>query len=201
MDAIYLVKDGQQTGPFTRAQIDAMLASGEVTLETMAWYDGLPNWAALGTIVSPAVAPVSAPPAPAPIVSAAPASFAMEPVVDGLANPELPHLAKCLYQVLLAFVIGFAFGIIANVMGIAHAGLIVGLGLFVVALGVIGFSVYTAACLASALRYPTWGIVLLCIGLFIPCVSLVILLVLIIQAFMILKAAGAKFGLTGATFN
>jgi hypothetical protein len=67
MDAIYIVRDGQQAGPFTRAQIDAMLASGEVTLDTMAWYDGLPNWAALGTIIgSPAV-----PPAPAPVTASA----------------------------------------------------------------------------------------------------------------------------------
>jgi hypothetical protein len=198
MDAIYLVRDGQQTGPFTRAQIDAMLARGEATPDTMAWYDGLPNWAALSTIVGSSSVP-AAPPAPAPITAATVDAAVSE--AGGYTTPELRHLGKCQNQLMLAFLISIVFNITAKVLDLAHAGLMVDLLVFLAALGVIGFAMYAAALLASALRYPVWGIVLLCIGLIIPCVSLIILLVLTIQSSKILKAAGVKIGLMGAKFD
>lgn len=197
MDAIYLVRDGQQAGPFTRAQIDAMLASGEVGLDTMAWYDGLPNWAALGTIVGPPSVP-SAPPAPAPAPITAATINAAVSEASGYTSADLRHLGKCQGQLMLALLISIVFNVVARILDLAHAGLLVDLVVVVVALGVVGFAIYTAARLASALRYPVWGIVLLCIGLIIPCVSLIIMFVLTVQSSKILKAAGIRIGLMGA---
>ena len=66
---------------------------------------------------------------------------------------------------------------------------------------VVAFVMYTAARLATALRYQVWQIVLLCIALLIPCVSLIIMAVLISQSSKILKAAGIKVGLMGAKMD
>ncbi|MCE0484010.1 MAG: DUF4339 domain-containing protein [Methylacidiphilales bacterium] len=41
---IYLTKNGQQLGPYSLNQIQAMLASGQAALTDYAWYEGLPNW-------------------------------------------------------------------------------------------------------------------------------------------------------------
>jgi hypothetical protein len=102
---------------------------------------------------------------------------------------------------MLAFLINIVLNIVSRVLDLKHAGLVMDLGFLVVVLGVLIFVLYTAARLASALRYPVWGIVLLCIGLIIPCVSLIIMFVLTVQSSKILKAAGIKIGLMGAKID
>ena len=58
---IYLFINGEQVGPYSAEQIQAMLASGAVTPETMAWYEGLPEWTPVTQVVQPAAAAVGGP--------------------------------------------------------------------------------------------------------------------------------------------
>lgn len=48
---IFVVKDGQKTGPFTHEQIQAMLASSEVSLDDNAWAVGHDSWKPLHVIL------------------------------------------------------------------------------------------------------------------------------------------------------
>ncbi|QIO08562.1 RDD family protein [Acinetobacter lanii] len=47
---IYLARNNQQAGPYTVEQINQMLASQQVLLTDLAWYQGMPEWKALGEI-------------------------------------------------------------------------------------------------------------------------------------------------------
>ncbi len=67
-----------------------------------------------------------------------------------------------------------------------------------VLLCVVVFIIYAVARLASALRYPVWATVLYCIAVIIPCVGLICMVILAVQASKILKAAGVRIGLMGA---
>ena len=50
---IYLFINGEQVGPYSTEKIQAMLVSGAVTPETMAWYEGLPEWTPVTQVVQP----------------------------------------------------------------------------------------------------------------------------------------------------
>jgi hypothetical protein len=82
MKEYYLLIDGQQVGPYTIEQLHESLAKGELTNESPAWYDGLPDWVQLGTILEE-VPPVQTPVAPAPVKRpiAAPAATMAAPAV------------------------------------------------------------------------------------------------------------------------
>lgn len=41
---IYLLEEDQQTGPFDVARVNERLATGEITAETLAWFEGAPGW-------------------------------------------------------------------------------------------------------------------------------------------------------------
>jgi len=47
---IYIHKDGQQTGPFTLAQIRARLKDGQLQATDHAWYQGAAEWTTLSAI-------------------------------------------------------------------------------------------------------------------------------------------------------
>ena len=47
---IYLARNNQQAGPYTVDQINQMLASQQVLLTDLAWYQGMPEWKALGEL-------------------------------------------------------------------------------------------------------------------------------------------------------
>ena len=47
---IYLARNNQQAGPYTVEQINQMLASQQVLLTDLAWYQGMPEWKALGEL-------------------------------------------------------------------------------------------------------------------------------------------------------
>ncbi|MFD0893977.1 DUF2569 family protein [Luteolibacter ambystomatis] len=59
---IHIGKDGTQSGPFTREQVQAMLATGELRGDELAWTDGQADWVPLSTLVP--VTRASADPAP-----------------------------------------------------------------------------------------------------------------------------------------
>lgn len=63
---IYILRDNQQTGPFTEAEVRAELTAGSITPDTLVWWDGLPEWKALSQT------PLVTPPAAAAAVAAAP---------------------------------------------------------------------------------------------------------------------------------
>ena len=51
---IFLFINGEQAGSYSTEQIQEMLADGSVTAETLAWYEGLPEWTPVTQIVQPA---------------------------------------------------------------------------------------------------------------------------------------------------
>lgn len=87
--ALYHVEmGGQSTGPFTVQQLQAGVANGQVTAQTMVWSAGMSSWVAAGTV--PALQPLFAapppppgatppPPPPAPAAPAADAAQGEEP--------------------------------------------------------------------------------------------------------------------------
>jgi len=44
---IYILRDDQQSGPFTVGEICSQLATGEISRETFVWWEGLPEWQTL----------------------------------------------------------------------------------------------------------------------------------------------------------
>jgi len=52
---IFLYLNGQQEGPYSTEQLQAWLQSGQLTPETLAWYDGLPNWVSVNELVASAL--------------------------------------------------------------------------------------------------------------------------------------------------
>lgn len=48
---IYVVKDGQKSGPFTTEQIKLLLDRSEVSLSTLAWAEGHQKWEPLHIIL------------------------------------------------------------------------------------------------------------------------------------------------------
>ena len=57
MKQIYVMIGNQQSGPFPQEVIKAMLESGQITMDTMAWQEGMDNWAPLYTIYAATPAP------------------------------------------------------------------------------------------------------------------------------------------------
>jgi hypothetical protein len=57
MADIYLHLNGEQKGPYPAEKVRAMLASGEIAPDTLAWYDGLPQWSNVTAVIGPPPAP------------------------------------------------------------------------------------------------------------------------------------------------
>jgi len=79
----YILRNGEQIGPLTEAGVQALLKSGDTTLDDFAWRDGLPTWQPLSTVLYPKSATqkiLPPPPENAPIPT--PAPF-MSPVAAG----------------------------------------------------------------------------------------------------------------------
>jgi len=178
MDAIYLALEGQSKGPYTLAQVRESLAKGECARETPAWYEGLADWITVGAVLD-ASGGITAPAVPLPAGAVAPAS------PGEFTKNELRHIAKSQNLLMWSVLAGFI------AFGIAHIPF---LGLPLV-LGIVAFQIYALYTLGTALRLSlVW---LLCLGMFIPCVSLIILVLVSARASKILKAAGVRIGLMG----
>jgi hypothetical protein len=64
MQKIFVLRDNQQTGPFTEANARTQLASGTISGSTLVWWEGLPEWQPLSrTPLMIAMPTVPAPPA------------------------------------------------------------------------------------------------------------------------------------------
>ncbi len=72
MEKIFVIINGVQYGPYTKAQIEAFVREGKLNESTMCWYEGLPQWQPLNTVFPqifaqiPPMPPSSPPPVPGP---------------------------------------------------------------------------------------------------------------------------------------
>jgi hypothetical protein len=107
MRDFYLLIDGQQAGPYTAEQLHELLARGELTAESPAWYDGLPDWAHLGTILEDVALPAPVQPAPAPTASSqvVPSLESQAPVVISISKNGLRKGAYAVGLLLILFLI------------------------------------------------------------------------------------------------
>jgi RsiW-degrading membrane proteinase PrsW (M82 family) len=58
---IYVIKQGEQTGPYSKEQILAQIRSCELQITDIGWHDGLEDWRSLGSFID-----LSPPPPPPP---------------------------------------------------------------------------------------------------------------------------------------
>ena len=85
---LYLGIAGERRGPYTVEQTKAMLAAGQVNLETLAWHEGLAGWVPLRTLPDFAVA--GAAPAPAYTPPAPGTYYPQGGGVPGVVQPPKP---------------------------------------------------------------------------------------------------------------
>lgn len=79
---IYLLRNGEQTGPFSDAAVQDLLKSGDTTLDDFAWRDGLPTWQPLHAVLYPKSATQKIlPPPPADAPTPTPEPF-LSPVLS-----------------------------------------------------------------------------------------------------------------------
>lgn len=72
---IHIGKDGGQSGPFSKEQVQAMLATGELRGDELAWTEGQPDWVPLSTLITaeqPSATPAPYNPYAPPTVGGAP---------------------------------------------------------------------------------------------------------------------------------
>jgi len=183
MDAIYLAVGGQSQGPYTLAQVRESLAKGEVSRDTAAWYQGLAEWTTLGAVLDAAGGATmqgsALPPVPASPASNAPIG------PSEFTKDELRRIAKSQNLLMWAVLAGISSYFIVHIPF---------LGLPLV-LAVVVFEIYALYLLGTSLRLPlVW---LMCVGMFVPCLSLIILVLVSGRASKILKAAGIRVGVMG----
>lgn len=61
---IYILREGQQTGPYDDEGVHTLLKDGAIKLDDFAWRDGLPNWQPLSSVLYPKSASGIFPPPP-----------------------------------------------------------------------------------------------------------------------------------------
>ncbi len=52
LDAIYIGRDGQQLGPYSKVQLAAMAAAGQILPGDMAWHQGMQGWEAAAAVLA-----------------------------------------------------------------------------------------------------------------------------------------------------
>lgn len=63
----YIFENGEQSGPFSQADLRMFLSQGSITNAAMVWRDGLAEWISIGKIVPPQIRAPQAPAPPDPI--------------------------------------------------------------------------------------------------------------------------------------
>jgi hypothetical protein len=184
MDAIYLAIGGESKGPFTLAQVRELLAKGEITRDTPAWYAGLAEWITLGPILDAVggAPPPAVPPPVAPAFAATAGEFTKD---------ELRHICKSQNLLMYAVLAGFSAYFLVHIP-------VVGL---LLVLTIAAFEIYTVYQLGTALRIGTVLVVVLCLCMFIPCISLILLVLMSGRASKILKANGVRVGIMGGNID
>ncbi len=139
LDAIYIGRDGQQLGPYSKVQLAAMVVAGQILPGDMAWHQGMQGWEAAAAVLArlgigndaqtPLLQPAAIviPARGAPGVSAdAPASrtdgsAAERNLAAGLGSRWLASFIDGLLLGVCLMVAGFFWGI-ASVFAGGHAG-------------------------------------------------------------------------------
>lgn len=107
----YVSLNGKPAGPYPEEKIREMLASGEITLESLGWKEGLTDWVPLGSIL-PAGVGGSSPAIPVPSIPGLP------PQTGGwvLASLGSRFLAACIDMVpiLLAIIVFAGFMVVTK---------------------------------------------------------------------------------------
>ncbi len=179
MKGIYLAIQGQSVGPYPPDRVWTMLDRGEITRDTPAWYEGLADWTTVGQVLDalPAQVPPPAPPPPAP-----------EGDAPAFGRRELREIARSQSLLMWAVLCGILGTLLVRMFPL----------LLPIALPILGFEIYALVRLGKALRISTVFIVLSCILLIAPCISLIVLVIFSIKASRVLKDAGIRVGLMGA---
>ncbi|AXQ31448.1 DUF4339 domain-containing protein [Solimonas sp. K1W22B-7] len=126
-EQIYLARDGQQTGPYTRTQLAGRAARGEVQQGDFAWQPGQPAWVpaydALGLLgISLPQAATAPPPLPA---------AARQRTVPAQVNVPAGHGARIganLLDTLLGSLLSFVAFFIGGALGGDNPGAVLGYG-------------------------------------------------------------------------
>lgn len=130
-------------------------------------------------------------------------------------SSELREIAKyhklvcyCILIVLVLVILVLIIGVIVPVTGTGNRplfGLMIGMSnnplLGLIRFMLIGFEIFSLYKLARALKFSIVLIILLGLCLFVPILSLIVLLFMNGQAIKPLKEAGIKVGLLGADMN
>lgn len=59
---IFILRNGEQTGPYSEPAVQQMLTKGELRSKDMAWRKGLPAWIPLGEVMNPGTEKLNSPP-------------------------------------------------------------------------------------------------------------------------------------------
>jgi type II secretory pathway pseudopilin PulG len=109
MAEMYLLLNDAQQGPFSADQVRAMLAAGEITPETLAWQEGMSDWAAVASLLGPPPAPEPVlPPSPAPLPAPPPTPAAVTIVPATLPAALPPEKGMSPWLIALLVVAGLA---------------------------------------------------------------------------------------------
>lgn len=85
---IYILRDGQQTGPYTEEGVHTLLKDGAAKLDDFAWRDGLANWQPLSSVLYPKSASGIFPPPPKDAPTPTPEPFLSPVAVAKAAQAE-----------------------------------------------------------------------------------------------------------------
>ncbi len=91
---IYILRDGQQTGPYTEEGVHTLLKDGAAKLDDFAWRDGLANWQPLSSVLYPKSASGIFPPPPKDAPTPTPEPFLSPVAAARAAQAETPEPAK-----------------------------------------------------------------------------------------------------------
>ncbi|MEY2483133.1 MAG: hypothetical protein QOK24_1661 [Verrucomicrobiota bacterium] len=107
---IFLWKDNQQLGPFDETEIRHRVAAGALSVEDLAWREGISDWQPLRQVY-PAVAAVQAPTpsasasAPPPLPTSSPLSAAPPDIVGPSVSPPKKSTLKIIASVAISLLI------------------------------------------------------------------------------------------------
>lgn len=100
----FIMRNGQQAGPYTVEQIRAMLGTLELAPTDMAWREGMAGWSPISTVLatSPPPPPSAAPPPP-PFANAPPSYAGVPAAAPGRPGAQKSRIA----YVVLAIALGW----------------------------------------------------------------------------------------------
>lgn len=92
--AILLYRNDAQEGPFTLEQLQEMRDAGRLPPDTLAWQEGMPDWAEVGGLLPapvppPVAVPVALPARPVPVSGRPQAAFMPQKVVRPPGSPAI----------------------------------------------------------------------------------------------------------------